>query len=58
MILADGSGSWIITRTSSGETICELFDSRTVAKINTDAYRVETAREYLERLNRENNSVS
>lgn len=45
--------SWIITRLSTGEAVAELYDPRTVAKVNRSAYRVEEAGAYLRRFNAE-----
>lgn len=45
--------SWIITRISDGEAVAELYDPRTVARVNRAAYRVEEAGDYLRRFNAE-----
>jgi hypothetical protein len=44
--------SWIITRTSDGRAIFETYSAAVAAKVNRDAYTVETAWEYLARINR------
>ena len=45
--------SWIVTRLSNGEAVAELYDPRTVARVNRAAYRVEEAGDYLRRFNAE-----
>ena len=45
--------SWIITRLSNGEAVAELYNPRTVARVNHAAYRVEEAGAYLRRFNAE-----
>lgn len=47
------SNSWIITRKATGEVIGEFFDKRTVNKFNPEKCLIETAHEYLCRLNSE-----
>ena len=44
--------SWIITRKTDGKAMCELFEARSVASINTEKYQIWTALEYLQDLNR------
>lgn len=44
-------GSWIVTRKSDGAVIGELFHRQTVERINGEKYLVETAAQYLGRLN-------
>lgn len=44
--------SWIITRTSDGLAIFETYSATVAAKVNRDVYTVETAWEYLARINR------
>jgi hypothetical protein len=46
-------GSWIVSRKSTGEAIAEFFraDRHLVERINTAAYRIETAAQYLGRIN-------
>ena len=44
--------SWVITRTSDGRAIFETFSATVAGRINRDAYTVETAWEYLARINR------
>jgi hypothetical protein len=44
--------SWIITRTSDGRAIFETFSEKVADRINRDVYTVETAWEYLARINR------
>lgn len=46
-------GSWVISRLSTGEVIGEIFDSELRDLINPKVCRIETAAEYLARLNRE-----
>lgn len=45
------AGSWIVIRISDGQVICEIFNKKTVNKINKQKYRIETIHEYLVRLN-------
>lgn len=45
--------SWIITRLSNGAAVAELYDPRSVARVNRTAYRVEAAGDYLRRFNAE-----
>lgn len=44
--------SWIITRTSDGLAIFETYSATVADRINRDVYTVETAWEYLARINR------
>jgi hypothetical protein len=45
--------SWIICRRSDGKAIFETFNRKTAYAVNLDRYSVETAAEYLGRINRE-----
>jgi hypothetical protein len=45
------NGSWIITRRATGEVIGEFFDARSVAQFDPEKCLIETAQEYLKRLN-------
>ena len=47
------SGSWVVTEKLTGKVIGEFFNQKTVEKINTKKYLVETAGQYLGRINRE-----
>ena len=44
-------GSWIITRKGDATVIGEFFDRRTVERFNPDTCLIETAAQYLGRLN-------
>jgi hypothetical protein len=44
-------GSWIISERGTGGAVLELFERATVERINQDKYRVETAAQYLGRVN-------
>jgi hypothetical protein len=44
--------SWIVTRKATGEVIGEFFTRRAVDRFNPDRCLIETAHEYLARLNR------
>jgi len=50
--LSDGSGSWIVTRKDTGEAVRELWTKSAADKVNLTKYKVQTARAYLEGLNR------
>lgn len=49
-------GSWIISDKRTGVAVIELFDTpksrRAITRLNTDTYQVETAMDYLGRINR------
>lgn len=47
------TNSWIISRKTDGVGVLETYNPRMLDKINRDAYNVETAHEYLCRVNRE-----
>ena len=49
-------GSWIVSR-KSGEVIGEFFERANVEKFNPDTCFVETAAQYLARVNREIRTV-
>lgn len=51
--LEHGCGSWVVTRISDGEVIGEFYDRRTVERFDPGEVRIETALQYLQRLNRE-----
>ncbi len=44
-------GSWVVTRKSDDAVIGEFFHRSTVECVNQARYRVETALQYLARLN-------
>lgn len=46
-------GSWILTRKATGEVIGEFFDRRSVERFDPAKVLIETAHQYLVRLNRE-----
>lgn len=46
-------GSWIITRRASGEVIGEFSERSNVEKFNPETCLIETAAQYLGRLNSE-----
>jgi len=46
------SGSWIVTRKKEGSVIGEFYNSETVERFNPDTCHVETALQYLCRINR------
>lgn len=45
------SGSWIITCRKTGKAVMETFRRDTARSINQSRYKVETAAEYLARVN-------
>ncbi|MFC8688188.1 hypothetical protein [Brevibacillus porteri] len=45
------SGSWIVTRKTDGSVIGEFYDLKNVEKFNPDTCQVETAYQYLCRIN-------
>ena len=47
------AGSWVVTRRATGEVVGEFFNWRTVRQFNPAAVVIETAGEYLSRINRE-----
>ncbi len=49
--LTDGSGSWIVSRRDTGEVVGEFFTRQNVEAFNLDRVIIETARQYLERIN-------
>lgn len=46
------TGSWIVSRRDTGLVVGEFFDERIVRRFNPDVVMIETAHEYLARLNR------
>ena len=52
-LLEPGCGSWVITRKATGEVIGEFFDRRNVERFNPETCLIETAMQYLGRINRE-----
>lgn len=44
--------SWVVTRKADGRVMRETWNASVAAKVNRDAYTVETAAEYLGRVNR------
>jgi hypothetical protein len=50
--MARAAGSWVVSRIATGEAIFETFDPATAERINRKLYQVETALEYLVRINR------
>jgi hypothetical protein len=53
--LEHGSGSWIVTVKSTGKVVGEFYCIRSLKAFNPDMVVIETAKQYLERLNREHN---
>lgn len=45
-------GSWIIVAKATGKPVCELYNARNVARINTEKYQVYTAHEWLAHYNK------
>jgi hypothetical protein len=45
-------GSWVVTRRATGEVIGEFYDRRNVARFNPATCLIETAQQYLGRVNR------
>lgn len=45
-------GSWIVTARRDGKVVGEFYSRSLVERINTERYSVETAAQYLGRLNR------
>jgi hypothetical protein len=46
------SGSWIVTRIKDGSVFGEFYDPSNVSKFNPEVCRIETAYQYLTRINR------
>lgn len=46
-------GSWVVSRKSTGEVIGEFYERSNVEKFNPATCLIETALQYLYRLNRE-----
>ncbi len=44
-------GSWIVSCRDTGAAVIELFERETAERINQEKYRVETAAQYLGRVN-------
>lgn len=44
-------GSWIVTRKATGEVVGEFYDRATVERFDPATCRIETAAQYLARLN-------
>jgi hypothetical protein len=44
-------GSWIISRLSDGVAVLETFEKGIAESVNQELYKVETAAQYLGRLN-------
>jgi len=49
--LTDGSGSWMVSRRDTGEVVGEFFARQNVEAFDLNRVTVETARQYLERVN-------
>lgn len=45
-------GSWVVCNRASGAVVFETFHRKTAERVNQDKYSVETAVQYLSRLNR------
>lgn len=45
------SGSWVVSRKKDGSVIGEFYDLENVKKFNTETCNVETALQYLQRIN-------
>lgn len=45
------SGSWIVTRIKDSSIICEFYERSNVEKFNPNTCHIETALEYLTRIN-------
>lgn len=52
------SGSWIVTRKTDGSVIGEFYNRNIVSQFNPNAYLIETALQYLYRINREQKTVN
>lgn len=46
-------GSWILTRRATGEVIGEVYDRAHVVRFNPATVLIETAAQYLGRINRQ-----
>lgn len=51
--LPHGCNSWVITRKSDGQVIGEFYKRATVERFNPETVIIETAVQYLARLNAE-----
>ena len=49
--LPHGCNSWIVTRRDTGAVVGEFYDARIVARFNPERVIIETAADYLVRLN-------
>jgi hypothetical protein len=47
------SGSWIITRIKDGSVVGEFYDINNVSRFNPETCNIETAYQYLTRINKE-----
>jgi hypothetical protein len=45
-------GSWVVSRKSTGDVIGEFFDRRSVERFNPQTCIIETAQQYLARINK------
>ncbi len=45
-------GSWVVSRRATGEVIGEFYDRRSVERFNPETCVIETAQQYLGRVNR------
>lgn len=52
-ITQDGSGSWVVSRKSDNSVIGEFFDPKSLRVFDPRKVRIETAKKYLVRLNRD-----
>jgi hypothetical protein len=45
--------SWVVTRTVDGSAVVETFSRQIAEKFNTEGFKVETALQYLCRINKQ-----
>ena len=50
--LEPGCGSWVASRIATGEVIGEFYSKKLLARFNPATVKIETAMQYLKRLNR------
>ncbi|GGX91294.1 hypothetical protein GCM10007160_18490 [Litchfieldella qijiaojingensis] len=51
--LENHCGSWVITHRQTGKPVLETFSESTAEAVNRQKYKVETAAEYLARINQQ-----
>ena len=44
-------GSWIVVSRATGKAVAEIFERRNVERVNLDKYEIQTAAQWLAKLN-------